>query len=234
MNDDDFSTGIWGLLYDDPLCELRILGIKTKQTSMAVPNQLSPYQQLDGEIKRIKLEGELGEIFRICGLSTVWDDAKRDVTTSQDYKSALNAASAATDDYRQAIIRAIIAQAILTLRERKKLRYDESPIAPRDRDRITELLLEQMGVHRGVIGWIAKQALGRPATWFIRRNRADYSESAYPMIGDILLYQSRGQAIRDLIREKIKEAKPPVILLAHSLGGIACRRPSDHGIIAGC
>ncbi|NES73588.1 MAG: hypothetical protein F6K24_54565 [Okeania sp. SIO2D1] len=42
------------------------------------------------------------------------------------------------------------------------------------------------------------------------------------MIGDIILYQSRGQEIRRLIFSLIEEAESPVVLLAHSLGGIAC------------
>jgi hypothetical protein len=41
-------------------------------------------------------------------------------------------------------------------------------------------------------------------------------------IGDVLLYQSRGGAIRDFIRCKILEAEPPVTVVAHSLGGVAC------------
>jgi hypothetical protein len=115
-----------------------------------------------------------------------------------------------------------VAQAVLILRDQQKLLDDESPIRGEDRDRLVDLLLEQLGGHRGPLGWLAKQVIGRPATFFVRRRRAEYSESAYPAIGDILLYQARGEAIRDLIREKVKEAKPPVILLAHSLGGIAC------------
>jgi pimeloyl-ACP methyl ester carboxylesterase len=39
---------------------------------------------------------------------------------------------------------------------------------------------------------------------------------------DILLYQSRGDRIRSFIQETIQQAEPPVVLLAHSLGGIAC------------
>jgi pimeloyl-ACP methyl ester carboxylesterase len=45
--------------------------------------------------------------------------------------------------------------------------------------------------------------------------------SAFP-IGDILLYQAHGATIRDFIRRKIEAATPPVTLISHSLGGIAC------------
>src|SRR5262249_4987580 len=182
----------------------------------------SPYQQLDHGVKKIKIEGELEELLRTCGLDTVWSEAVQAVVSSKDFKSALNNAPAATDEYREAIARAFVAQAIWIVRNRRKLPDEESPVRAQDRDRLIELLLEQFGGHRSVRGWLAKQVIGRPGTFFIRRNRSEYSESAYQGVGDILLYQAHGESIQEFILEKIKAAKPPVILLAHSLGGIAC------------
>jgi hypothetical protein len=223
LTDENYDTGIWGLLYNDPLYELRILGLQPKQTDGALPpNQLSSYQQLDEAVKKIESEGELLELLRTSGLDAIWPEAIQAVISSKDYFSALNNAPAATDEYRQAIARALVGQSILIARDRWQTPDDESPISAQDRDRLTERLLEQLGTHRGALGWMAKQVIGWPATFFVRRNRAAYSEAAYPGFGDILLYQARGKAIRDLIREKVTEAKPPVILLAHSLGGIAC------------
>ena len=37
-----------------------------------------------------------------------------------------------------------------------------------------------------------------------------------------MLYQTRGEKIRAFIQEQIAQAEPPVVLIAHSLGGIAC------------
>jgi pimeloyl-ACP methyl ester carboxylesterase len=60
------------------------------------------------------------------------------------------------------------------------------------------------------------------ATWHVRRKRGALTDSTYPATGDILLYQSRGARIRDFIRARIDElADQEVIVLAHSLGGIA-------------
>jgi hypothetical protein len=45
-----------------------------------------------------------------------------------------------------------------------------------------------------------------------------------PVAGDILLYQSRGQRIRDFIKLRIDEVfktSPPVFAVGHSLGGVA-------------
>jgi hypothetical protein len=221
LNEDDYDTGMWGLLYDDPLYELRVLSLQPGQLARGAPNQLSPYQQIDGAVKKIKIEGEIKGLLGASGLDKVWSDAVQAVGTSKEYISALSNAPVASDDYRQAIARAFVAQAVLIVRDQQKLRDDESPIRAEDRDQLVDLLLEQLGAKRGLLGLLAKQVIGRPATFFIRRRRAKYSELASPAIGDILLYQARGERIRDLIREKVKEAKPPVILLAHSLGGIA-------------
>ena len=59
-------------------------------------------------------------------------------------------------------------------------------------------------------------------TGVLRGKRLAWTERFSPELGDILVYQSRGAAIRTFIRKKIDAAKPPVYLLAHSLGGIAC------------
>src|SRR5262245_38383202 len=76
LKDEDFDTGLWGVLYDDPLYELRVLGLQTKQTGgAAAPNQLSPYQQLDNGVKKIKIEGELKTLLSACGLDAVWSGA---------------------------------------------------------------------------------------------------------------------------------------------------------------
>jgi pimeloyl-ACP methyl ester carboxylesterase len=56
---------------------------------------------------------------------------------------------------------------------------------------------------------------------YAQRHRGAISDAAYPFAGDILLYQGRGDQIRGVIREAIHRAVPPVVLLAHSLGGIA-------------
>lgn len=59
-------------------------------------------------------------------------------------------------------------------------------------------------------------------TGLLRERRREWSERISPELGDILLYQANGDKIRDFIRKKIASVEPPVYLLAHSLGGIAC------------
>ncbi|MFE2679858.1 hypothetical protein ACFXEZ_39645, partial [Streptomyces hygroscopicus] len=56
--------------------------------------------------------------------------------------------------------------------------------------------------------------------------RSGITRGSVPAGGDILRYQARGAGVRAAIRAAVREAVDsghgPVVLLAHSLGGIAC------------
>jgi hypothetical protein len=62
----------------------------------------------------------------------------------------------------------------------------------------------------------------RLATWRMRSKRGALTDAVSPVSGDILVYLANGGPIRGFIRKTIEDARPPVHLLAHSLGGIAC------------
>ena len=63
-------------------------------------------------------------------------------------------------------------------------------------------------------------------TPLVRLKKGQITDQAARFAGDILLYQARGGEIRDCIRRKVDQALeltgPPVVLLGHSLGGVAC------------
>jgi hypothetical protein len=63
-------------------------------------------------------------------------------------------------------------------------------------------------------------------TSYVQERRGDLSAMGLGFAGDILLYQVRGGPIREFIHDQIeqtwKETGAPVVLLAHSPGGIAC------------
>ncbi|WP_194909179.1 hypothetical protein [Catenulispora rubra] len=59
-------------------------------------------------------------------------------------------------------------------------------------------------------------------SWRLHSKRGEIGEKSASLIGDILWYQVRGDAIRTCIAETVATAEPPVVVLAHSLGGVAC------------
>ena len=86
-------------------------------------------------------------------------------------------------------------------------------------------IVERFQKLQDTIYWGAPSALlarGNPVWGLVaRRRRADLMDGASPRVGDILLYQCRGKRIRDFLAARIREVTPPVVILAHSLGGVA-------------
>src|SRR5262249_26286093 len=155
--------------------------------NMGAPNELSPYQQLTGVVKKIRIDGELEQALNDYGLRVIWDEAMQKVVSSKDYLDALKNAGAATDEIRQTIARAFVGQAMLIAHDQQRFPDGMAPISAKERDHLVDLLAQRLGAHRvgehrGPLGWLAKQIIGRPATFFVRRNRAEISESAYPAI----------------------------------------------------
>jgi hypothetical protein len=94
------------------------------------------------------------------------------------------------------------------------------------RDRIVELLAEdltqKLSDTLGAPERVVLKPILRLATGYLRRHRLNWTSSYYPFPADILLYQTRGDTIRTYIMDVLAKASPPVVILAHSLGGIAC------------
>jgi pimeloyl-ACP methyl ester carboxylesterase len=67
--------------------------------------------------------------------------------------------------------------------------------------------------------WVATElGLTRPA----ERKRVLLTSAASPAAGDIMVYLARGDAIRQHIADTVAALDDGVVLLAHSLGGVAC------------
>ena len=52
--------------------------------------------------------------------------------------------------------------------------------------------------------------------------RGPFSTAIQPFVGDIFRYLAFGEPLRRFIANQILSARPPVVLVGHSLGGIAC------------
>jgi hypothetical protein len=222
FSDEDRELAIWAALYEDPLCELRLLGVKPQSSGGFRPNQRNAYQQLELLLPNLRIEGELAAQLRKCRLTDVWEEAARKVTSSAEYARAMVNSAQLTTELRYAVARAFTAQALSLYHEQ----YDDVAdwISGADRDLLVESLVTELGgAERGVVAsWALKQLLARPFTRYARRRRGKLSEQNFAAAGDILFYQARGQTIRDFIRQTIEASPPPRVLLAHSLGGIAC------------
>jgi len=217
----DEELALWELLYQDPYYELRLLSQIEGDREPLAPNQEPPWRALRRQIEEFEPSPEFRELLQDNTLDQIWEAAFRAVVGSPAFKESLGVVTD-TAGHRAAVARAMVAQAT-----RLAVEQGIPPPTGPARDRIVERFVAESGGHeRGVVGtWLVGQLKGlalRMATNKMERRRGVLSDITCPVIGDILLYQSRGAEIRQFIHDRVAEAPEPVVLLAHSLGGIAC------------
>lgn len=225
----EIEVGLWALLSLDPLFELTALSLRAEEHDEFVPGATPPGLQLAQRGRRFRPSPEILVKLEDGGIGEAFSEAQDAITASDEYREALGAAPAALAEYRAAIARAWVAEAAIRSEDRKG--YPPAVWTDaRLRDEIVDLLVDALGGREyGVGDWVRRHLGGlalqmgsRLGTRYARRQRGALTDAAYPFPSDILLYQARGHEIRAFIRECIRQAPPPVVLLAHSLGGIAC------------
>jgi hypothetical protein len=215
---DDEDLALWGALYADPVYELRLL--TTQEAEPLAPGQEPPSAELEGLVERLQVPQELQELLIRTRLDRVWQEGIEAIIRSSEFEDALQTATPASG-HPAAIARAIVAE-VITRAQEQGIPLVDGPT----RDEIVKLLAGALGGdQRGIWDWLrrhTKSLAMRVVTRRAARKRGAFSDVASPIAGDILLYQARGDDIRVFIRDCIQAVEPPVILLAHSLGGIAC------------
>ena len=218
---------LWALLYQDPLYELRLLALRAgtlrgniAQTDI-VFGRISPGDELDECVHNLVVSPDLEVKLDEMGIAPVFSQARHTLVTSIPYRDALQTAQDTLGEYRIAIARALMALSIILCQQQQQpvTRLWDAHL----RDEIITLLNNELGgTDRSITADMAKLIVANPLTRYLRRWRGKLSDAAFPASGDILLYQARGEPIRAFIRQQIEQAESPVVLLAHSLGGIAC------------
>lgn len=229
----------WWRLYQDPLCEMRELAAIEEGQVWIAPGQEAAWKSLDEKIKDFNPAGRLLELLTENDLADYWKDAAKLVKDSAEYAAAIERCASHPGHFRRTFARATFAQAL-------KAASESGLAAPsaRARDEIIDLAVKELdGDDMGVFDFpkaIKKMSVGAlkslgniffasgaaAAIYTGLLSRGKLSDKSFPAAGDILLYQTRGDKIRDFIKDAIastiKDFGPPVYLLAHSLGGIAC------------
>lgn len=230
-NKEEERVQLWKKLYEDPLYEIQLLSLRPIRGQAAVPGKLTRSQELRKRVQEVQqsnVSQPLQTQLEKAGIAEVFNQALETLTKSKPYARLVESASRPLDEDYAAIARASVAKAIELcdyLYINPAIRLDADL-----RDQTVDLInreLTQDIQSRGVIGdWVKNQffkglnELGDQ--YFLQRKRGALTNSAYPFGGDILYYQAKGKNIRYFIQEQVKNFEYPVILLAHSLGGIAC------------
>ncbi|WNI16430.1 hypothetical protein [Actinacidiphila sp. ITFR-21] len=227
-DDPDAAVELWGLLYLDPLLELRLPAVESAARTELPPGAAPPGEALTAAALSLGGDGRLRDLLEAAGLAGDFAAAVAAVVTAPEWRDFLRTAGAGEDIAVPA--RALLAESV----RRRVAREAAAPSldgAARDAAlaRIVELLTGTdralaPGTHRGparLVGRLAgRLALGLASAQAVKR-RSALTDAAHPAAGDVLLYLARGGAIRQAVAQAVRTAEPPVVLLAHSLGGIA-------------
>lgn len=215
----DAEIVLWGQLYRDPLYELRLLSLKPVKSGNAFGKK--PRDILQSRVASLTPTSQQQAKLQEAGIAEVFEPAREAVIRSEPYKRALLTVSESDlSEYYAPIARAIAAQAMFLSEQQE--RFPPILTDAQLRDQIVELLTLALGdAELGLGSWLLKPLveLALPmGTNYVRGNRLELTDKISPMPGDILLYQTRGEKIRQFIQQQIEQAEPPVVLLAHSLG----------------
>lgn len=218
---EDAEILLWGELYRDPLYELRLLSLKSIEEGSVNPFGEQPADILQARVENFTPTAELEAELLQAGIAGVFDEAREAVIHSQPYEEILpRVTESDLNEYLAAVARAIVAQAMFICEQQ-----DRFPIILTDaqlRDKVVELLILALAeAELGLGGWLLKP-LAHLGTNYVKGKRGAITDKVSPFPCDIVLYQARGEKIRAFIKEQIEQVEPPVVLIAHSLGGIAC------------
>jgi hypothetical protein len=145
------------------------------------------------------------------------------VLGSEPAASALAHEAALGGELRTALARAVVAAAMVEADARLGATL---PLDGDHRDALVAAIVARLGGSDRGIGAVVGRvglnlALRLGVTKPVERRRAALTEAASPAAGDILHYLARGQGIRDFLAREVAAVAGPVVILAHSLGGIA-------------
>lgn len=226
VDEQQLDIELWRLLYQDPLFELKALALRRGTETESLPlGADSPAAGIDSKFRTFKPSSDLSGLFSKASLT---DEnlltARDNLVKESDYQEAIDTAVEPLGDYCRALARALVAEAVRLLQQKEG--ELSVLLSASVRDDIVEQIKTYLGAQeKGLGNWLIddlRGLLSRFATSWTRDRRFAISERIGGQGGDILLYQARGEAIRQFIAEIIQPLSGPIILIGHSLGGIAC------------
>lgn len=222
LSDEEYSLGLWELLDEDPLMELQILAISSNTSKVSLG--ATPGHDLGLKFRGFKPSEDLGAMLKQAGIEEFLAQAQTIIVGEKDYRDAIASAQEPLGEYRMALARALVAQSSLLVRDK----YGEYALSLNGklRDEIVDQIVAELGgTEKGLISGVRKRISGiirRRINNTLQSKRSGFSEKYSGTLGDILMYQARGQELRDFVRQKIEPLEGKTIVIAHSLGGIMC------------
>ncbi len=233
LPEDDEEAVKWGVFYEDPLAPLRQLGDATAADSggfggFVLGDRSGPELERRARALAAAPPEELARLLDCAGLRERFPLVVGDVLASSEGRSAL-AGGASDGELPVALAVAFVARMLGDV-QRAGLPLVWST---EERDEAVALISGELGGESGgeqrglglfalgVHGWAAHRFGVMRA---VEKRRDTWLEASAPQTGDILRYLVRGEGMRGAILEdveRVARTAGPVVVVAHSLGGIA-------------
>ncbi|UJW32506.1 hypothetical protein L3Q67_01580 [Saccharothrix sp. AJ9571] len=213
--DDDPEVALWWALERDPLFELRTLAAAGAGEVPDLPPSAEPPGEWLAEVARTLPTGPLAELLAEAGLADAFPGVVAEVLADETCADLLLREHEFGDALPELLSRAFVAYALA-----------DEMVDGDTRDDLVRATVDALGASgRSVLGTAGKTTANLlmriGGSWYVDRRRTAWSEAAAPLAGDVLIYLTRGERLRNFIAKRVAELDGPVILLAHSLGGIA-------------
>lgn len=220
-SEDDSLMALWSVLYTDPWYELRVLRNMPVQGPFPF-GQEPPSAALRRNMEEFAPSEQLRELLEADHLQRYFDIAVTALLRAEEFSQAVETAPPDPLEHRRAIARALIAHTLVAAEEAQDL-----PLNGAVRDRLVEQLTNELhGYGMGVGEFLLRPVKGlawRMVTKKLVGDRGTLSDAAAPATGDVLRYLANGKAMRTYVQQSIADlGEGPIIVLAHSLGGIMC------------
>lgn len=219
----DEDVALWGLLELDPLFEFSLLGATGSTGEELPPNAAAPGDRLSEVARQVLSDDTVSHRVTAAGLDPVFGSAVEAVLDSEAAIAAWSAGFPDDGSLRAVAARAFVAE---SLRRADEALGDPLPLDGAARDELVAAVVAALGGSpRGIGASVGRVGLGIAlrlgATKPLERRRAAISQAAAPAAGDVLMYLARGEAVRGFIGDTVASVSGSVIIVAHSLGGIA-------------
>jgi hypothetical protein len=219
---DEQELARWELLTGNPMFELCMLNNRPRERSDPIrPDAVPAGKALFARLQTYRPEGDVAALLREWSYDGHWEAAWRPVIDHPVTKAVFDEAPGEVGEPAQATARAVIVSLLSSAAAEGRPGLDAHR-----RDALVRMLVKAWGADVAGIGTFLLRFFGdliaTSATPFLAKRRATVSDVVSPVAGDILIYQARGAAIRRHIARRVADINANVILLAHSLGGIAC------------
>lgn len=244
----DAEMALWACLYADPLWELTVLAAEASEGSANFGPRTAPggavlrrraealrerasgvgHQPDDAGDEWTRRREAADRHLADAGLREVFPLAMKNILVSPAALECLARAHVLGMRINAAVARACIAESVRLA--------GGADAVPLDRERLTQLVAGVNAALGGVGMSIGSRLMElaltlvrphivdmlTPVTHLAVAARQPLTRAVTPYVGDVMVYLSRGDALRDTIADAVATIPPPVYLLAHSLGGIAC------------